>query len=67
MTKLSSGSDGKAGKVSGDDKDSNQHRKARRCWSPELHRRFLDALQQLGGSHGKKCSLMKRGKFPGWP
>lgn len=27
-------------------------RKQRRCWSPELHRRFLQALQQLGGSHG---------------
>ncbi|KAF3438907.1 hypothetical protein FNV43_RR17182 [Rhamnella rubrinervis] len=26
-------------------------RKQRRCWSPELHRRFVDALQQLGGSH----------------
>ncbi|KAF8094023.1 hypothetical protein N665_0371s0008 [Sinapis alba] len=26
-------------------------RKQRRCWSPELHRRFLHALQQLGGSH----------------
>jgi SHAQKYF class myb-like DNA-binding protein len=26
-------------------------RKARRCWSPELHRRFVSALQQLGGSH----------------
>ncbi|GLJ30708.1 hypothetical protein SUGI_0608570 [Cryptomeria japonica] len=25
-------------------------RKARRCWSPELHRRFVSALQQLGGS-----------------
>ncbi|KAJ7944392.1 Myb-like transcription factor family protein [Quillaja saponaria] len=24
-------------------------RKQRRCWSPELHRRFVDALQQLGG------------------
>uniref|UniRef100_A0A2P2KHS1 HTH myb-type domain-containing protein n=2 Tax=Rhizophora mucronata TaxID=61149 RepID=A0A2P2KHS1_RHIMU len=24
-------------------------RKQRRCWSPELHRRFLNALQQLGG------------------
>ncbi|MCO5548811.1 hypothetical protein L7F22_002273 [Adiantum nelumboides] len=24
-------------------------RKARRCWSPELHQRFLHALQQLGG------------------
>ncbi|KAL5540674.1 hypothetical protein UlMin_042866 [Ulmus minor] len=26
-------------------------RKQRRCWSPELHRRFLHALEQLGGSH----------------
>ncbi|XP_010527541.1 PREDICTED: myb family transcription factor EFM-like [Tarenaya hassleriana] len=26
-------------------------RKQRRCWSPELHRRFLNALQHLGGSH----------------
>lgn len=24
-------------------------RKARRCWSPELHRRFVSALHQLGG------------------
>ncbi|AAD49976.1 F24J5.9 [Arabidopsis thaliana] len=30
---------------------SHTHRKQRRCWSPELHRRFLNALQQLGGSH----------------
>lgn len=27
-------------------------RKARRCWSPELHRRFVNALQQLGGAQG---------------
>lgn len=27
-------------------------RKHRRCWSPELHRRFVSALQQLGGSQG---------------
>lgn len=26
-------------------------RKTRRCWSPELHRRFLQALEQLGGAH----------------
>ncbi|KAE9602260.1 hypothetical protein Lal_00049932 [Lupinus albus] len=26
------------------------HRKARRCWSPELHRLFVNALQMLGGS-----------------
>lgn len=31
-------------------------RKQRRCWSPELHRRFIDALQQLGGSHCKQCN-----------
>ena len=29
-------------------------RKQRRCWSPELHRRFVNALQQLGGSQGRK-------------
>lgn len=28
---------------------SQQPRKARRCWSPELHQRFLHALRQLGG------------------
>uniref|UniRef100_A0A1J3G2K8 Protein PHR1-LIKE 1 n=1 Tax=Noccaea caerulescens TaxID=107243 RepID=A0A1J3G2K8_NOCCA len=32
-------------------KQSQMLRKQRRCWSPELHRRFLHALQQLGGSH----------------
>ncbi|KAL1189656.1 Transcription factor HHO1 [Cardamine amara subsp. amara] len=26
-------------------------RKLRRCWSQELHRRFLNALKQLGGPH----------------
>ncbi|XP_030552254.1 transcription factor HHO3-like [Rhodamnia argentea] len=26
-------------------------RKQRRCWSPELHRLFLQSLQQLGGPH----------------
>ena len=29
-------------------------RKQRRCWSPELHRRFVDALQQLGGPRGSE-------------
>ncbi|RZC70610.1 hypothetical protein C5167_033769 [Papaver somniferum] len=29
---------------------SSSLRKTRRYWSPELHRRFLSALQQLGGS-----------------
>ncbi|KAK9149765.1 hypothetical protein Scep_008522 [Stephania cephalantha] len=30
--------------------NSQAHRKARRCWSPDLHRRFVNALQMLGGS-----------------
>ncbi|XP_057975583.1 transcription factor HHO5-like isoform X2 [Malania oleifera] len=30
----------------------NTFRKHRRCWSPELHRRFVDALQRLGGWQG---------------
>ncbi|KAL4181275.1 hypothetical protein AMTRI_Chr12g236410 [Amborella trichopoda] len=33
------------------EKEGQPNRKSRRCWSPELHRRFLHALQQLGGSH----------------
>lgn len=28
------------------------HRKPRRCWSPALHRRFVNALHMLGGSQG---------------
>lgn len=35
-----------------EEKETQSQRKQRRCWSPELHRRFLQALQQLGGSHG---------------
>ncbi|WOH04687.1 hypothetical protein DCAR_0624099 [Daucus carota subsp. sativus] len=30
---------------------SQTSRKQRRCWSPELHRRFVGALQELGGAH----------------
>ncbi|RDY03835.1 Transcription factor HHO5, partial [Mucuna pruriens] len=33
----------------GQSQPQQNHRKQRRCWSPELHRRFVDALQQLGG------------------
>jgi hypothetical protein len=29
-----------------------QARKSRRCWSPELHRQFVAALNQLGGPQG---------------
>ncbi|XVF43007.1 hypothetical protein PTKIN_Ptkin02bG0005700 [Pterospermum kingtungense] len=34
-----------------EEKEGQLQRKQRRCWSPELHRRFLHALQQLGGTH----------------
>ncbi|XP_050372933.1 transcription factor HHO3-like [Argentina anserina] len=44
---VSGGSGG--GNSKKDDKEGQ--RKQRRNWSPELHRRFLHALQQLGGSH----------------
>ncbi|KAI3730561.1 hypothetical protein L1987_61732 [Smallanthus sonchifolius] len=43
------------GGVDGGDHDGGDkgrsNKKERRCWSPELHRRFLHALQQLGGAH----------------
>ncbi|XP_054825450.1 transcription factor HHO5-like [Prosopis cineraria] len=43
------------GRLDGQGQPQPQHlqqspRKQRRCWSPELHRRFVDALQQLGGA-----------------
>lgn len=31
---------------------SQTARKQRRCWSPDLHRKFVDALQKLGGCQG---------------
>lgn len=34
-----------------EEKERLSDRKQRRSWSPELHRRFIHALQQLGGSH----------------
>lgn len=43
---MSNGTSG-AGSSSG---GGNPTRKSRRCWSPELHRRFVSALHQLGGS-----------------
>jgi len=32
-------------------------RKQRRCWSPELHLRFVKALEELGGSQGIRLKL----------
>lgn len=43
---------GTAGGGECDDKEGqSSQRKVRRCWSPELHGRFLEALKQLGGAH----------------
>lgn len=36
--------------TNGNNNSTQPHRKARRCWSPDLHRRFVNALQMLGGS-----------------
>ncbi|XP_044471496.1 myb family transcription factor EFM-like [Mangifera indica] len=38
------------GQINSNNPTNNTHRKARRCWSPDLHRRFVNALQMLGGS-----------------
>ncbi|KAI5080660.1 hypothetical protein GOP47_0003843 [Adiantum capillus-veneris] len=34
----------------GTSNQTSPHRKPRRCWSAELHRKFVNALKQLGGS-----------------
>lgn len=34
-------------------------RKQRRCWSPELHRQFVHALQSLGGAQGLFLNLIE--------
>lgn len=39
------------------------NRKARRCWSPELHRRFVSALQILGGAQGIHTSTSTNGRL----
>ncbi|CAJ2634867.1 unnamed protein product [Trifolium pratense] len=38
------------GQTTNNNSTNQTHRKARRCWSPDLHRRFVNALQMLGGS-----------------
>lgn len=54
LNKVSNGGTGKGGGNQGESQaataNSQNHRKARRCWSPDLHRRFVNALQMLGGS-----------------
>ncbi|KAF6143777.1 hypothetical protein GIB67_016698 [Kingdonia uniflora] len=50
-TTSSTGDNGSRRRLEEREREISNSRKARRCWSPELHRRFLQALQQLGGSH----------------
>ncbi|PIN23693.1 hypothetical protein CDL12_03586 [Handroanthus impetiginosus] len=50
-TSSTAGTGGSGGGNKKEEKEGQSQRKARRCWAPELHRRFLEALQQLGGSH----------------
>ncbi|CAM8884254.1 unnamed protein product [Rhodiola kirilowii] len=54
----SSSTESKESQKGGEDKEkedkaetSASRRKQRRCWSQDLHRRFLHSLQQLGGAH----------------
>ncbi|GAA0169578.1 DNA-binding transcription factor [Lithospermum erythrorhizon] len=44
-------SGGGNGKSNKQEKEGQSLRKQRRSWSPELHKKFLNAVQQLGGSH----------------
>ena len=44
--------DGQTTNINTGTSTNQPHRKARRCWSPDLHRRFVNALQMLGGSQG---------------
>ncbi|XP_041005915.1 myb family transcription factor EFM-like isoform X4 [Juglans microcarpa x Juglans regia] len=44
---------------------SQSHRKARRCWSPDLHRRFVNALQMLGGSQATPKQIRELMKVDG--
>lgn len=43
----------RGGRISKKENEESAKRKERRCWSQELHRRFLDSLLQLGRrAHG---------------
>lgn len=48
------------GRKRSEEKEGQGQRKQRRCWSPELHKRFLQALQQLGGAD---CEYLNTPKF----
>ncbi|GFP83955.1 transcription activator glk1 [Phtheirospermum japonicum] len=44
---------------------NTSRRKARRCWSPDLHRRFVDALHMLGGSQATPKQIRELMKVEG--
>ncbi|CAL9762661.1 unnamed protein product [Musa acuminata subsp. burmannicoides] len=50
-TSRGGGDSSRGGEMEKKEEQSPVHRKARRCWSPELHHLFLHALERLGGSH----------------
>ncbi|KAG8491620.1 hypothetical protein CXB51_014967 [Gossypium anomalum] len=51
---------GSSNTIEGQTTTSQPHRKARRCWSPDLHKRFVNALQMLGVATPKQIrELMK--------
>ena len=52
---------GNAGSSSKREEKGQAQRKQRRCWSQELHKRFLHALQQLGGADCEYLSITYSG------
>ncbi|PKA64542.1 Two-component response regulator ARR18 [Apostasia shenzhenica] len=57
---------GKGGNgVAADGAQPATQRKARRCWSPDLHRRFVNALQILGGSQATPKQIRELMKVDG--
>ncbi|KAF3333898.1 Transcription factor PCL1 [Carex littledalei] len=50
VTGVTENSSSGATRISIQSQSQSQQRKTRRCWSPELHRRFVSSLQQLGGA-----------------
>lgn len=54
VTGVTENSSSGATQMSIQSQSQSQQRKTRRCWSPELHRRFVSSLQQLGGAQGQR-------------
>ncbi|KAF9618262.1 hypothetical protein IFM89_000897 [Coptis chinensis] len=47
----------------GDQRQGESHKKVRRSWSNELHRKFLNALQQLGGPRGINTDYIQKERY----